>query len=249
MRTEEQKYLAIAVEASRIAGEYLFKKRTSVKTVDVEKAHDIKLSMDRYSEHRIVQFLKKKTSFSILSEEAGMIEGKTNELCWVVDPLDGTINYFRQIPLSCVSIGLYKDKNPVLGVIYDFYREEMFTGIVNQAAYLNGQRIYVSATKDKRRAVLTTGFPGQMSLTDKNLAEFCQYVKSYRKVRLLGTAALSMAYVACGRMDAYIEKDIMLWDVGAGRAIIEAAGGKCRITPTQRPYCYDVKASNGILVP
>jgi len=242
-----QEFLQVAVKAAQLSGAYLFKNRAAVKIVDADKAHDIKLSIDRFSEKRIVQYLKKHSHFSILSEEAGMIKGKDKEFCWVVDPLDGTINYFRQVPMSCVSIALCQGDQPVLGVIYDFTRDELFTGLVGKGAYLNGRRIHVSQIKQKRHAILATGFPGQTSLSKENLSAFCHYVRAYKKVRLLGTAALSMAYVASGRLDAYIEKDIMFWDVAAGIAILQAAGGQIHIKPTKRNYCYQISTHNGFL--
>jgi myo-inositol-1(or 4)-monophosphatase len=242
-----QDLLQVAVQAAQLSGAYLLKNRARAKTVDTEKAHDIKLSIDRFSERRIVQYLKKHSHFPILSEEAGMLKGKDPEFYWVVDPLDGTINYFHQIPLSCVSIALCRGEQPVLGVIYDFTRNELFTGVADKGAYLNGRRIHVSQIKSKRQAVLATGFPSQTSLSAGNLSTFCSYVKAYKKVRLLGTAALSMAYVAGGRLDAYIEKDIMLWDVAAGIAIVQAAGGQSRIHPTKKRYSYHVTAHNGFL--
>ena len=235
------------VKAAQLSGAYLFKNRAAVKTVDSDKGHDIKLSIDRFSERRIVQYLKKHSSFSILSEEAGMIKGKDEEYQWVVDPIDGTINYFHQIPLSCVSIALCRGENPLWGVIFDFTRDEFFTGITGNGAYLNGRRIHASQTKRKQQAILATGFPSQTSLSAKNLSAFCEYVKAYKKVRLLGTAALSMAYVAAGRLDAYIEKDIMLWDVAAGIAIVQAAGGQSLIKPAKKAFSYHVTAHNGSL--
>jgi len=235
------------VQAAQLSGTYLLKNRARPKTIDIQKAHDLKLSIDRFSERRIVQYLKKHSPFAILSEEAGMLKGKDEEFYWVVDPLDGTINYFHQIPLSCVSIALCRGEHPVLGVIYDFNRNELFTGLADKGANLNGRRIRASQTRHQRQAILATGFPGQTALSAKNLSTFCQYVKTYKKVRLLGTAALSMAYVACGRLDAYIEKDIMFWDVAAGIAIVQAAGGKIQIEPTKQDYGFNVRAQNGFL--
>jgi len=242
-----QQYLKVAQQAALISGAYLLKNASKPKAIDVKKAHDLKLSIDRFSEKRIVQYLKKNSPFSILSEEAGTIKGKQEEYNWVVDPLDGTINYFHQIPFSCVSIALCRGEIPVLGVIYDFTRDELFTGVENKGAYLNGRPIKVSQTKFKKQAILTTGFPGQTSLSAENLSTFCQYVKTYQKVRLLGSAALSMAYLAAGRVDAYSEKDIMLWDVAAGIIIVKAAGGHYTIKPTKKTYQYLVSAHNGIL--
>ncbi len=245
--TDTRGYLAIAVKTARSAGDYLLKNKTAFQTVDVDSAHDLKLRADRLSEKRIVDHLRKHTPFSILSEESGMLKGSEDGFWWVVDPLDGTINYFHQIPLSCVSIALCYQQRPVLGVIYDFGRKELFTGVVGQGAWLNGRKIRVSRRKYKRQAVLATGFPSQNALSVDDIDTFVRNLNTYRKVRLLGSAALSMAYVAAGRMDSYYEKDIMFWDVAAGVALIKAAGGKIILSSTGREYCYQISAHNGKL--
>ncbi len=239
-----QEYLPIAVKAAQLSGTYLLKSMANSQTVESDIAHDLKLKVDRMAERRIVQYLKKYTSFSILSEEIGFLKGEKNEFCWVVDPLDGTINYFHQVPLSCVSIALCYQQKPVLGVIYDFTRKEMFTGIVNKGAYLNGRRIRVSNIKEHRQAVVSTGFPSRMNLKTESFKKFIYYVRTYKKVRLLGTAALSMAYVACGRLDAYFEKDIMLWDVAAGAVLVQAAGGKVDLRLNKDSFKCQIMADN-----
>ncbi|OGV69570.1 MAG: hypothetical protein A2283_02070 [Lentisphaerae bacterium RIFOXYA12_FULL_48_11] len=156
------------------------------------------------------------------------------EYLWIVDPLDGTVNYSRGTPLSAVSIGLWQNNKPVYGVIYDFWRDELFHGGSGFGAFMGYQSIKVSGTTDPQLAILATGFPANSDHNTAPLQQFLESVQRFKKIRLLGTAALSMAYVACGRTDAYMERDIMLWDIAAGAAIVQGAGGVISIEPSSR---------------
>lgn len=245
VKRELNTYLQVAIDAALGASKYLSKNSRSTQIIEADKAHDLKLKADRLAEAVIIDSLKQHTNFFILGEESGLIKGKVNSLSWVVDPLDGTINYSRQIPFSCVSIALCFKNTPILGVIYDVNRKELFTGIVGQGAQLNGCGITVSSITDKEKALLATGFPSGNRLLKRDILRFEKYLKTYKKLRLFGSAALSMAYVACGRVDAYYEKDIMFWDVAAGVAIINAAGGKVRMKKTEGQYAREVFAHNG----
>jgi myo-inositol-1(or 4)-monophosphatase len=224
--TSLEGWLSLAEEVARSAGKFLAGSRSRVEVV-ANLGKDIKLSHDRESEERIVRLLREHSDFPILSEEQGLIPGRATdqEMRWIVDPLDGSLNYLRGIPFCCVSVGLWKGDAPVLGAIYDFDREELFTGIAESGAWLNGTAIRVSRTKDPGDAVLCTGFPVGMDLAPSTLLAFVEQVRRYKKVRLFGSAALSLAYVAAGRVDAYCERDIRLWDVAAGLAIVRGAGG------------------------
>ena len=246
-KTPLRRCLAIAVKAAQRAGEYLAGQKSATQIIDASFAHDLKLRADRDSERLVIDHLRKHTAFSILSEERGMLKGSDEKYCWVVDPLDGTINYFHQLPLSCVCIALCVGGQPKLGVIYDFHRQELFTGIVGEGAWLNGRRMRVSSVAKKREAVMATGFPGKDKVSVAEINLFARHVRTYKKVRLLGSAALSMAYVAAGRLDAYFEKDIWLWDVAAGVAIVRAAAGKAILTAPDKSYMCEVFAHNGKL--
>ena len=168
----------------------------------------------------------KKSVILILSEEDDKHDFifSTN-LKWIVDPLDGSINFLRGIPSCAVSIGLIKDGEPILGVVYDFNREEMFSGIVGEGAWLNGRDIYISKVREKSEAIIMTGFPSYTDYSTEALDKYISMVQSFKKIRLIGSAALSLAYVASGRADAYYEKDIKIWDVVAGLALVKSAGG------------------------
>jgi myo-inositol-1(or 4)-monophosphatase len=137
---------------------------------------------------------------------------------------------------------------PLLGVVYDFNRDEMFTGLVTEGAWLNGMPIKVSDVVEESKAVLCTGFPISTDFSELALLNFVKDIQSYRKVRLIGSAALSLAYVASGRVDAYQENDIAIWDVAAGIAIVKAAGGVAHFRPSKVENKLIVKAGNSFLL-
>lgn len=237
--------LSIAKESALLAGEFLLSDIQANRKILKEFAHDVKIEADIRSERMIIDRLMEKSDFSILSEEKGMIERDIKDYLWIIDPVDGSLNYARGIPLCCVSIGLWQGEKPILGVVYDFNRAELFSGIADNGAWLNEERIHVSATNTKQNAVLFTGFPKQTDFSSQGISDFVGCIQSYRKVRLLGSAALSMAYVACGRADAYHEKDIMFWDIAGGVPLVLAAGGKVQIEKTSEANCLNVHITNG----
>lgn len=243
-----RKYLSVAKEAAIKAGDFLLKPGKNKTGINLEKGRDIKIQADLESERIILDILTKNSRVSILSEEYGVIDGEKNGVSWIVDPLDGSFNYARGIPLSCVSIGLWQENNPVLGVIYDFNRGELFSGIVGEKACLNKKEVTVSRASGKKNAVICTGFPISTDFSSKGILEFVKNVREYKKIRLLGTAALCCAYVSCGRADIYMEKDIRIWDVAAGIALIKAAGGKVEYLPAGKENVYNVKAGSKFIL-
>jgi myo-inositol-1(or 4)-monophosphatase len=235
--------LKIASQAALTAGEFLSQNPDVSRKIKGEFNHDIKIEADRQSEGILLDFLKKESHLPVFSEEAGGVI--SNALTWIVDPIDGTLNFQRQIPLCCISIGLWEKDKPVLGVIYDFYRRELFAGIVGVGAWLNEKPMSVSPTLVKEKAILFTGFPAASDFTTEGLLPLVTQVQSFRKLRWIGSAALSLAYVASGRGDAYHERHTMLWDVAAGMALVLAAGGSCQY---EKKDCgYNVFASNGLI--
>ena len=222
--------LHLAEKTAKKAGNALVDQRATARQSSVLKARDVKVKGDEISERIIIQQLQQGSQLPILSEERGTIGAiEPGQHYWLVDPLDGTLNYFQGIPLCCVSISLWRDLDPVLGAIYDFNRDELFSAIVGEGAWMNKNRMQVSNTTRKSEAVLCTGFPVNTDFSTKRLRLFISSIQEYKKVRLLGSAALSLAYVACGRVDAYTEENIMAWDVGAGCALVKAAGGFLQI--------------------
>lgn len=227
MPDDIRKYLAFAVHAAKSAGNFLNRHFFSSKDILAQSAKDMKFKFDEDAEKIIIRELSSNTGFRILTEERGSIEQSSSEQSyfWIVDPLDGSINYYQGIPFSCVSISLWKDKSPVLGVVYDFNRNDLYEGVIHEGARLNGDPIRVKTFRKIEESILCTGFPSSMEYTTLAIKHFVQQIIQFRKVRLLGSAALSLAYVAAGRVDAYYEKNIKIWDVAAGLALVKAAGG------------------------
>ena len=227
-------FLSLATRAANDARSYLRESMQEIKVDDLS-GKDTKIEADRKSEAIIVNILQANSDFPILTEEGGMIGRKSkNGYLWVVDPLDGTLNYLRGIPFACVSIGLWAHDEPVLGVVYDLFREELFAGVCGEGAWMNGQPITAAATNQTNQAIIATGFPSYRSYGGDSLQGFIEQVQTFKKVRLFGAAALSLAYCAVGRVDAYAEEDIMFWDVAAGIALVKAAGGVVRYTKSDR---------------
>lgn len=224
-------WLELAVGATRSAGKLLLGHGKDAVTDD--SGRDIKNLADVEAEKIILDKLNN-SGIPILSEEKGESGGSPGTglaaLKWIVDPLDGTLNYTYGIPFCCVSVSLWEDDKPVLGVVYDFNRDELFSGIVGKGAWLNDTPIKPSEIFIAENAVLATGFPVNRDFSFGSLEKFIVDIKKFKKKRLLGSAALSLAYVACGRFDAYREDGIMLWDVAAGVALVEAAGGYVKIS-------------------
>ncbi|GHU50117.1 inositol phosphatase [Clostridia bacterium] len=222
-------YCGIAKEAAKLAGEYLFL-RGDVK-IDENLTRDLKLSSDKGSEKIIIDCLEK-TGLPILSEERGFIGDESAPLYWVVDPLDGSVNYFRGIDeLTCISIALVSGGTPILGVVYRYAANELFSGYEN-AAFLNDTPIKTSGVKLFKDAVFATGLPAGGSFDDDRLGAMVKTFRHAKKVRMLGAAAVMSVFVSNGRFDCYREDGIRLWDVAGAAAIIKAAGG-CFLIDTE----------------
>lgn len=238
--------LNLAVEAAISSGKILANQRAT--TVDLEQGHDIKLKADKESERRILDILSQ-TDITILSEECGLLPKGDLSYYWVIDPLDGSLNYLHSIPMCCISISLWRgEEEPVFGVVYDFNHDNLYTGVIGKGAFCNGKKIMVSDTEEKGRAIIATGFPVYLKFDDFVLSDFVKTLQSYKKVRLFGSAALSCTMVAQGSIDVYNESNIAWWDVAAGVAIIRSAGGKADIEVTDRDkHLMNVFAYNGVL--
>ncbi|MFA7160619.1 MAG: inositol monophosphatase family protein [Kiritimatiellia bacterium] len=239
----------LAREAAMEAGRRLRAQREHWNIVTADFAHDVKLQADREAESVILDLLRKNSPYPILAEESGEVgmgagaAAGSEHLCWIVDPLDGTVNYASGVPLSAVSIGLWRGPAPVYGVIYDFWRDELFEGGPAQGALLNGNPIHASAIAIPARAMFATGSPGSHAADAEALPRWMRNIARYRKIRMFGSAALSLAYVACGRIDVYAEH-VMLWDAAAGAALVTGAGGSVTVTPSSSmPHACQVMAA------
>jgi len=208
--------------------------------------NEVKAEADTFIEKEILRNLSL-LRIPILSEESGhLYKDFYSEYLFIIDPLDGTVNYVRGIGPCAISIALWKNNKPIFGVIYDLSSKKLIWGGKSFGAYCDGKVISVSSTLDKNKAILCTGFPVRYDMNLDNAAQdFWDLVSPYSKVRMLGSASISLVTLAMGKSDAYLEKNIMLWDVAAGLAIIEGAGGKYLLNDTKIKWSFDVQASNG----
>jgi fructose-1,6-bisphosphatase/inositol monophosphatase family enzyme len=192
----------------------------------------------------MVDSINSRSSFNIISEELDENLMLENDYNWILDPLDGSFNYLRGIPMYCISLALWKGFEPVLGVIYDLTNDDIYHGIIGGGAFKNDVKIMVSKISSYSDAVLCTGFPVNFSYTENKIIEFADNVKKYKKIRLFGSAALSLSFVASGITDAYMEENIMIWDVAAGIAIVKAAGGNVIFIKGSVENSFFVSAAN-----
>jgi myo-inositol-1(or 4)-monophosphatase len=243
--------LETAKEAAYQAGKMLFQ-NFGVTTRDVREAtqHDIKLELDERAESVIADILLSDFPDSMVLGEESSRGKKQADVRWVVDPLDGTVNFFYGIPHFCVSVAAQvreKDEwKTVAGVVFDPVRDEMFAAD-GKSATLNDAPIRVSERKNIDEAIVAMGFFKTKETIEQSLGHFSELIHKVRKIRLMGAAALDCVYVACGRYDAYIEYGIKLWDIAAGQLILENAGGKVVSKPTATPNAFDVCMWNGAL--
>jgi len=243
-RDQLQIWLSIAKEAALLAGNFLSKRPISAAQISQESGKDIKIAADFKSEEIIFNYLEEKSKFSILFEEKGFIQRNDEQYMWIVDPLDGSFNYLRGMPFFCVSIGLWHKGRPLLGAVYDFNSNEFFSGIAGEGAWVGNTAIRISGVKEKNRAVICTGFPIHADFSESGVKNFIENARLYKKIRMIGSAALSICYVACGRADVYYERNIMLWDVAGAIPIALGAGAELTILETEKKYSYNVCVSN-----
>jgi myo-inositol-1(or 4)-monophosphatase len=239
--------LACAVRAAKAAGALMLKNRWAVKKIDSETHHDIKLELDVRSQKTIERILRKEfPNVPILGEEGftGNIEEQTR---WVVDPIDGTVNFAHGIPHACVSIAFQDGGKSMVGVVYDPFVDELFTAVRGRRAQLNGRPISVSKRDKLERAIVSLGFAKNVFTMGKIMPTMNTLVQRVRKIRIMGSAALAAVYVAAGRTDAYLEYGVRLWDIAAGGLIIECAGGEFWHRPVEGEHAYHVIANNGLL--
>ena len=231
--------LMIAKKAAVEAGNYLKNNKQSLNSIISSTEKDIKLQADISAERIIKDILIKESSFEILAEESGMSSENSFKNLWVVDPLDGTANYSRDIPLCCVSIALVSDCLPVLGVVYDFNNDHLYEGSIYTKAYLNNKEIKVSKVSSHDKGILITGLPNDTNFSSKAMSDMIKNFQSWRKVRMIGSAALAASYIASGRADLYMENKSYLWDI--------AAGGEALILNQNEKFQVDVRFSNSLI--
>ena len=241
-------FLEAAIEAARAAGASLRENFHQPLRVNSAEAHDIKLEIDVQTQELITNILLTKFPAHALYGEEGIVGDQSAEHQWIVDPIDGTVNYYYGIPHFCISIALRARDEIIVGVIYDPIRDELWACRKGEAPTLNGKAFRVSTRVTLAECILSVGLSKTNATIDAGMPLLQDMVRRVRKCRLMGSAALDMAYVACGRFDAYIEQGISLWDIAAGILLVESAGGKIEMKPrTDMKDKYSIVASNGMI--
>lgn len=237
--------LKLADTAAAAAGEALLANRVQWGVIEAEQGREVKIGADKHAEDIVLTAIARESEFPIISEEAGWTRAmqRGDRFVWAVDPLDGSVNYLRGYPHCAVSIALLDQGKPVLGVVDCFVMRERFTGAIGHGAWLNGSPMRVSTIENPAKGILQTGVPSRAS--DESMMAFEQRLRTWQKVRMIGSAATALAYVAAGRAEAYRESGSMIWDVAAGCALVEAAGGHVRIEGAVLDRPLEVAASNG----
>ena len=242
------KEIQIAKAAAKAAGKLLDENKKDLNQSIYSSDTDIKVKADVEAENLIKSILSSGSNFPILAEESGKSKNELEETFWVVDPLDGTANYTRNIPLCCVSIALMHNMDPVIGVVYDFYNNNLYEGSFDGKAKLNESFIKVSNINEPKEGILVTGLPNNTDYSDSALLKMVKDFQEWRKVRMIGSAAIASCYIASAKADVYKEFGTYLWDVAAGAAIVNAAGGKAKITNFRDNYQVDVHFSNSKII-
>lgn len=240
--------LAVAVQAARRAGEIHLRHYGKVRDIRAKSTFsDLVTEVDGLAEQAIRQVIGQHyPDHAVLGEEEG--QRGAGRYRWVVDPLDGTVNYAHGYPVFCASVALEEEGQAVVGAVFDATRNELFTAVRGQGAFLNGEAIQVSRVAHLTTpALVTTGFPYDLS-GERNLAHVARLLRLGVAVRRPGAAALDLCNVACGRMDAYWELGVKRWDVAAGALLVLEAGGQVSDAAGQPgPHGEMIVASNALL--
>jgi myo-inositol-1(or 4)-monophosphatase len=218
--------LQVAVEAARTAGRILKERADSIGTIEYKGEIDPVTEIDLLCEKAVIGRIQKTfPDHAFLAEESGDTEGDADHL-WIIDPLDGTVNYAHGYPAYCVSIGYQCKGEVAVGVVYNPCLDELFVAERGQGATLNGKPITVSPVTELKQSLLATGFPYDINESpDNNLDNFQNFITACQAIRRPGSAALDLCYTAMGRFEGFWEMKLHPWDYAAGWLLIEEAGG------------------------
>lgn len=195
-------------------------------SIEEKSVNSLVTHVDKGSEKLLALGLQKILPQAGFLTEEKMVAQENRAYTWIIDPIDGTTNFIHQLPFYCISIALRKDAQMVLGVVYEINRREVFSAFAGGGAYLNNQPIQVRSSTHLKDAVIATGFPYyDYSKLDAYMHTLEYFMKHTRGVRRFGSAAMDMAYVACGRFDGFFEYGLNTWDVAAGIVLVNEAGG------------------------
>lgn len=225
------RYAEIQIETSlliKYVGSYIREEKKNFQKDNIEQKalNDLVSYVDKNSEQKLIDGLSKIIPDSgIIAEETG-IKNKDQEFCWIIDPLDGTTNFIHGIPHFCISVALQRDGETIMGWVYEINSDEMFYAVNGIGAFLNEVPISVSNNSKLSQSLIATGFPVNKFSRLVNYLNLLEiFIRHSHGVRRIGTAALDLCYVACGRVDGYYEYGLNSWDVAAGALIVKEAGG------------------------
>ncbi len=244
----------VMIKAARAGGNVLLRHMHKLDALNVveKQRMDYASEVDGLAEADIVKELRRANpEYAILGEEGGAQRGNRghSRYTWVIDPLDGTSNYLHGIPHWCVSIALVENGEPLHGVIFDPLRNELFTASRGSGAVLNDKRIRVSERRELSGAMLITGFPPrERERAPAQLDALRALLLEAEDVRRTGSAALDLAYVACGRADAYFEAGVKAWDIAAGSLLVREAGGRIADFSGRAPGRMDIAPAQGVQI-
>ena len=246
MDFEPQKQLAVT--AAEKGARILQSRFGNISRIRKKAAQEIVTEADTESEKAIIAVIRNNfPEHGILSEECGLKAG-ASDYKWIIDPLDGTVNFAHQVPICCISIALAFQDAIVLGIVFNPLNGEFFSAVKGQGAQLNGQPIQVSSISTLKDSLLVTGFAYNVKDTfEPVIARYGNCLKAAQGMRRLGSAALDLCYVACGRFEGYWEQNLKPWDTAAGSLIAAEAGGTVT-TFSNQPYTVDhleILATNG----
>ena len=245
-----ERYLLAAREAAQRAGRFLKENIGNAQEIIFKGSVDLVTNLDNQSQNMIFQYLSDSFPDHDFLAEEGLSEQSGAEFRWIIDPLDGTTNYAHKFPVFTVSIALERKSEVVLGVIYDPMRDEMFTALKGEGAFLNERKIKVSSVDDLDKSLVATGFPYDLRVSDvNNINHFSNFATRVQAVRRCGSAAMDLCYVACGRFDGFWELKLQPWDMAAGALIVEEAGGQTSdfLGEEFSIFSAEILASNGLI--
>ncbi|ABG60497.1 inositol monophosphatase family protein [Cytophaga hutchinsonii] len=214
---------------ARVAGDFQINELKNFERSNIEhkgRSNDLVSYVDKETEKLLIESLTKLVPEAGFETEEGTVEQTQSGLRWIIDPLDGTTNFLHKLPLFSISIALVQDETLLIGVVHEPSRNECFYAWKNGGAYMNGERIETSSITEISDALIATGFPYSLrGKSDQYFTLIRHFVETTHGVRRLGSAAIDLCYVACGRFEAYFEFNLKPWDVAAGILIVREAGG------------------------
>ncbi|RXJ67010.1 inositol monophosphatase [Halarcobacter ebronensis] len=242
------------IEIIKEAGKIVYEGYFSQKDVNFKAKKDLVTKYDVAVENFLKQeFAKEFKAFNLIAEESDNSKAEFNNSI-IIDPIDGTTNFVNQVPHTAISVGVYKNKKPYIGIVYNPILDELYEAKVNKGAFLNGEKIEVSKENDFQKSLIATGFPYTSGTNQDDLDDVIKKIKRVlpkcQDIRRLGSAALDLCYVARGTYEGYYEMNLKAWDVSAGLLILQEAGGKVTSLQNSEYKLFEDKyivASNGYI--